>query len=144
MVESMSENKLKKQILGTNGVRGLIGESTTTELVMKIGLSLGKMRKGTVAVGMDTRTSGPALISALKSGLLSAGCNVVDVGVLPTPALQYIVKNHFAAGAVIPASHTPPEYNGVKIIDADGTEMDDDETIKLEQILFSDSYDVKN
>ncbi|MDD4127164.1 MAG: phosphoglucosamine mutase, partial [Methanomicrobium sp.] len=138
----MSENQLKKQLFGTNGVRGIIGESMNPELVMKIGLSLGTMRKGTVAVGMDTRTSGPALINALKSGLLSAGCNVVDVGVLPTPALQYIVKMHYDAGAMITASHNPPEYNGVKIIDTDGTEMDDEQTIKLETILFSESYKI--
>ncbi|MBN2734193.1 MAG: phosphoglucosamine mutase [Methanomicrobiaceae archaeon] len=140
----MSVNNLKKQLFGTNGVRGVIGESMTPELVMKIGLSLGAMRKGTIAVGMDTRTSGPALISALKSGLLSSGCNVVDVGILPTPALQYIVKNHYDAGAMITASHNPPEYNGVKIIDADGTEMDDEETIKLENILFSKSFEIKD
>ncbi|MDD3407480.1 MAG: phosphoglucosamine mutase, partial [Methanomicrobium sp.] len=106
----MSTVQLKKQLFGTNGVRGIIGESMNPGLVMKIGLSLGTMRNGTIAVGMDTRTSGPALLSALKAGLLCAGCNVVDVGVLPTPALQYIVKKHYDAGAMITASHNPPEY----------------------------------
>ncbi|WFN37544.1 phosphoglucosamine mutase [Methanomicrobium antiquum] len=139
----MSEKQLKKQLFGTNGVRGVIGESMNPQLVLKIGLSLGAMRQGTVAVGMDTRTSGPALINALKSGLISAGCNVVDVGILPTPALQYLVKKHFDAGAMITASHNPPEYNGVKLIDTDGTEMDDEQTIMLENILFSESFKVQ-
>ena len=140
----MSTVQLKKQLFGTNGVRGIIGESMNPGLVMKIGLSLGTMRNGTIAVGMDTRTSGPALLSALKAGLLCAGCNVVDVGVLPTPALQYIVKKHYDAGAMITASHNPPEYNGVKLIDTDGTEMDDEQTIKLENILLSESFETKN
>ncbi|MBP2132882.1 phosphomannomutase/phosphoglucomutase [Methanomicrobium sp. W14] len=136
----MSDNKSKKQLFGTNGVRGVIGESMKPELAMKIGLSLGTARKGKIAVGMDTRTSGPALINALKAGLLCAGCNVIDTGILPTPALQYLVKKHYNAGAMVTASHNPPEYNGIKLIEADGTEMDDTETIKVENILLSESF----
>jgi len=84
---------------------------------------------------MDTRTSGPALANAVKAGLMATGCDVVDCGILPTPALQYIVKEHYAGGAMITASHNPPQYNGIKIIEADGTEMGDEETIKLEGLL---------
>lgn len=133
----------KKQLFGTNGVRGIVGSDMTPDLVMRIGMALASMRKGTIAVGRDTRTSGPALCSAVKAGILACGCDVVDVGVLPTPALQYLVKRHFDAGAMITASHNPPEYNGVKIIDTDGTEMGDDETIRLEQRLFSGDFDVQ-
>ncbi len=100
------------------------------------------MRKGKIGVGMDTRTSGPALSSAVKAGLLATGCDVVDCGILPTPALQYLVKHHFDGGAVITASHNPPEYNGVKIIEADGTEMGDAETIILEERIFSQNFDM--
>jgi phosphomannomutase/phosphoglucomutase len=135
--------KTKKQLFGTNGVRGIVGRDMTPDLVMRIGMALATMRKGTIAVGRDTRTSGPALCSAVKAGILACGCDVVDVGVLPTPALQYLVKHHFDAGAMITASHNPPEYNGVKIIDADGTEMGDEETIQLEQRLFSESFEVQ-
>lgn len=85
-----------------------------------------------------------SLKSALKAGLLASGCDVVDLGILPTPALQYIVKNHFDGGAVITASHNPPEYNGVKVIDSDGTEFSDEDTIILEGILFSEDFDVKD
>lgn len=140
----MASEKAEKKLFGTNGARGVAGKDMTPDLVMKIGLALSKMRKGKIAVGMDTRTSGPSLKSAIKAGLLAGGCDVVDLGILPTPALQYIVKYHFDAGAVITASHNPPEYNGVKIIDSDGTEFSDEDTIKLEEILFSENFEVKD
>jgi len=131
-----------KQMFGTNGVRGVVGETMTIVPVLKIGAALGSMRKGTIAVGRDTRTSGEALTHALKAGLLMTGCDVVDMGILPTPALQYIIKTgRFDGGAMITASHNPPEYNGVKIIEADGTEMSDDEIIRLEGRFFAGEFD---
>jgi phosphomannomutase / phosphoglucomutase len=139
----MTIKKMQKQLFGTNGVRGIVGKDLTSELVMAIGESLGTMRKGRIAVGRDTRTSGEVLVKAIKSGLLATGCDVVDCGILPTPALQYIVKEQFDGGAMITASHNPPEYNGVKIIEPDGTEMGDEETIKLEQHLFNRSFSPK-
>jgi len=136
----VDEKKAQKQLFGTNGVRGVSGKDMTPDLVLHIGEALGSMRKGTIAVGRDTRTSGEALASAVKAGLMATGCNVVDVGILPTPALQYIVKLGFDGGAMITASHNPPEYNGVKIIEADGTEMGDEEVVKLEQRLFDRDF----
>jgi phosphomannomutase/phosphoglucomutase len=139
----MPVKKMQKRLFGTNGVRGVVGKDLTPELVMVIGQSLGSMRKGRIAVGRDTRTSGEMFVRALKAGLLSVGCDVVDCGILPTPALQYIVKEGFAAGAMITASHNPPEYNGVKIIEPDGTEMGDEETIKLEEKIFNRVFSVE-
>jgi phosphomannomutase/phosphoglucomutase len=136
----MSSKKRQKQLFGTNGVRGIVGEDMTPDLVMRIGMSLASMRRGRIAVGRDTRTSGPALVSAIKAGILACGCDVVDLGVLPTPAVQYLVKHHFDAGVVITASHNPPEYNGVKIIEPDGTEMGDEEIITLEERLFKQEF----
>lgn len=138
----MGEDKIRKRLFGTNGVRGVIGQDMNPELVLRIGMALGSMRKGRTAVGRDTRTSGPALASALKAGLMAAGSDVVDLGVLPTPALQYIVRGRFAAGAMVTASHNPPEYNGVKVIDTDGTEMGDREVIQLEDRLFSNRFEL--
>lgn len=139
----MPVKKMQKRLFGTNGVRGVVGKDLTPELVMVIGQSLGSMRKGRIAVGRDTRTSGEMFVRALKAGLLSVGCDVVDCGILPTPALQYVVKEGFAAGAMITASHNPPEYNGVKIIEPDGTEMGDEETIKLEEMIFNRAFSVE-
>ena len=136
----MQTIKFQKRLFGTNGVRGIVGRDLTPELVVTIGEALGTMRKGCIAVGRDTRTSGETLAKAITSGLLATGCDVVDCGVLPTPALQYIIKGQFDGGAMITASHNPPEYNGVKIIEADGTEMGDEETLKLEQLIFDRSF----
>jgi phosphomannomutase/phosphoglucomutase len=136
----MPSKKMEKRLFGTNGVRGIVGSDMTPDLVLSIGLALGSLRKGKLVVGRDTRTSGPALASALKAGLLATGCDVTDCGILPTPALQYLVMKHFDAGAVITASHNPPEYNGVKVIEPDGTEMGDEETILLEDRIFSHNF----
>lgn len=135
------KNKInKKRLFGTNGVRGIIGSDMTPDLVFHIGAALGTLRTGSIAVGRDTRTSGEVLNHALKAGLLATGCDVTDCGVLPTPALQYLIKGKFDGGAMITASHNPPEYNGVKIIEADGTEMGDEEIIGLEQVIFNRSF----
>jgi phosphomannomutase / phosphoglucomutase len=135
----MTSQKIEKKLFGTNGVRGVFGKDLTPELVVLIGQAFGSMRKGCIGVGRDTRTSGDSLAMSVKAGLLTMGCDVVDCGVLPTPALQFLVREHFDGGIMITASHNPPEYNGVKIVESDGTEMGDEETIRLEQILFSRS-----
>ena len=135
--------KQTKRLFGTNGVRGVIGDSMNPQLAMKIGMALASERGPVIALGRDTRTSGPALSSAVSAGLLACGADVVDLGVLPTPALQYIVKNHFDAGAVVTASHNPPEYNGVKIIEGDGTEMDDAGVITLENRIFNEDFNIR-
>lgn len=140
----MTAEKLQKRLFGTNGVRGIVGKDMTPDLVLSIGLAFGSMRKGRIAVGRDSRTSGESLTNAIKAGLMAAGCDVVDCGMLPTPALQYIVMHHFDGGAMITASHNPPEYNGVKIIEPDGTEMGDEQTILLEERIFSRNFDVKS
>ncbi len=139
----MAVKKIQKRLFGTNGVRGIVGKEITPELALNIGQALGTMRPGNIAVGRDTRTTGPVLTNALTAGLLVKGCEVIDCGVLPTPALQYIVKEHYDGGAIITASHNPPKYNGVKIIEPDGTEMGDEETIRLEKLLSNQSVLVK-
>jgi len=138
----MTEIKTKR-LFGTNGVRGIIGDTMTPQLAMKIGMALASERGPVIALGRDTRTSGPALSNAVSAGLLACGADVVDLGILPTPALQYIVKHHFDAGAIVTASHNPPEYNGVKIIEGDGTEMDDDSVIVLEDRIFNDDFRIQ-
>jgi phosphomannomutase/phosphoglucomutase len=138
----MTGMKLKKRLFGTNGVRGVVGKDMTPMLAYTIGCALGSMRKGRIAVGRDTRTSGPALVSALKAGLMATGCEVTDCGILPTPALQFVVRGTYDAGAVITASHNPPEYNGVKVIEPDGTEMGDEETVRLEELIFDQNPDL--
>jgi phosphomannomutase/phosphoglucomutase len=136
----MRKKNPAKQLFGTNGIRGVIGRDMVPGLGFTIGAAFGSMCKGRIAVGMDTRTSGESLLRALKAGLMATGCDIVDCGILPTPALQYIVRDDFDGGAMITASHNPPEYNGIKIIEADGTEMADEKILKLEQRIFSRNF----
>ncbi|NPA75331.1 MAG: phosphoglucosamine mutase, partial [Euryarchaeota archaeon] len=130
------------KLFGTNGVRGKIGETFTPEFLVKIGAAIGTYlpEGATVIVGSDTRVSGAMVKSAVLSGLLAAGVNAVDIGVAPTPAVQLYTKNHGDFGIVITASHNPPEFNGVKAVAGDGTELPREEEEKIEDIFFSGKF----
>ncbi|NMG82630.1 MAG: hypothetical protein GIS02_00280, partial [Methanosarcinales archaeon] len=95
---------------------------------------------GVVAVARDTRISGSMLKNAAVSGVLSAGCSVVDVGIVPIPALQYYVRDHADAGIMITASHNPREYNGLKLIARDGTEFSREDEAKIEEIYYGKEF----
>lgn len=130
------------RLFGTNGVRGIVNEEMTPELALKLGEAIGTYlistkRKPKVAMGTDARISNHMLKSACTAGLLSVGCEVVDVGILPTPALQYAVKEReFDAGVMITASHNPPQFNGIKVIDHDGIELARSKEEEIERIYF--------
>ena len=111
------------RLFGTSGIRGLVGEDITPELCFGVGKALGSsLTEGArVAVASDTRQSSGALKEAFVSGLVSSGTRVADWGVLPTPALALITQElGFAAGAMITASHNPPQYNGLKLFHSSG------------------------
>ena len=81
------------------------------------------------------------LKSAITAGLLSTGCDVVDVGLVPTPTLQYTIKEKkFDSGVIITASHNPPQFNGIKGAASDGTEFSKDVEEAIEKIYFSQQY----
>jgi phosphomannomutase/phosphoglucomutase len=108
---------------------------------MRLGMAIGTFMKGKVMVGTDARTSNLMLKNACVSGLMAVGCFVGDCGIVPTPTLQYAVKTAKAAGGVvITASHNPPEFNGIKAIDSDGTEMARADEEKIEQIYYEESF----
>ncbi|MDO9522530.1 MAG: phosphoglucosamine mutase [Methanocorpusculum sp.] len=135
----MALEKREKKYFGTNGVRGVTGVDMTPVFALSVaeafGTMLGEGKK--VGIGRDTRTSGPSLGAAVRAGLMACGCDVIDFDIIPTPGLQYLVLDHkLDGGVMITASHNPPEYNGIKIIEADGTEMGDDRTIELEEIMI--------
>ncbi|NIA02954.1 MAG: phosphoglucosamine mutase [Nitrospirae bacterium] len=132
-------------LFGTNGVRGIANVDITPELAMNLGKSMGTYihlhKTGTrVAVGRDTRISGDMLKSAAISGLLSTGLEVVDVGILPIPNLQYYIRDNADAGVMITASHNPKEYNGLKIVAGDGTEFSREGEAEVEKILISGNF----
>lgn len=111
-------------LFGTDGVRGVANDELTVEMALNLGKVMGTLRKR-VAVAMDTRLSSPMLKSAVVAGITSAGGDVIDLGVAPTPALQYYVKanSEVEGGIVVTASHNPREYNGIKFIQDDGREF---------------------
>ena len=130
----------EKHLFGTNGIRGVVNRELTPEITIKIGSAAGTFfKQGTLIVGYDARTSGPMLAKAVIAGLTATGCNVLFVGMAPTPALQYAVKKHKAAGAlIITASHNPPEYNGIKVVWKDGIEISHEQEIEIEKIYFEE------
>src|SRR6187399_1994684 len=124
---------MARRYFGTDGVRGVVGESLTPELVEKLGKAVALWSgRGRVFVGRDTRASGVELELALARGIASAGGSAVLGGVLPSPAVALLALD---VGAVITASHNPPEYNGVKLFDGAGRKLDDDAEETIEGLL---------
>jgi len=118
---------------GTDGVRGIVGESLTLDLVERLGrASTAWAGRGRVFVGRDTRGSGPALEAAVVEGIVSAGGIAVCGGVLPTPAVALLAQDF---GIVLSASHNPPEYNGVKFFTAEGHKLSDEQEEAIEALL---------
>jgi phosphomannomutase/phosphoglucomutase len=126
------------RLFGTNGVRGVANKELTLELVIRLAASCGHILGKDIALGRDGRVTSPMFGDAAASGLMSVGCNVHDLGVLPTPALQYAVKHlGLDGGLMITASHNPPEFNGVKVMAADGVEIPRSVEDEIEGIYFS-------
>jgi phosphoglucosamine mutase len=122
-----------RRYFGTDGVRGIVGEDLTIELVERLGRAATLWSGGgRVFVGRDTRGSGPELEEAFARGVVSAGGNAVVAGVLPTPAVALLALD---LGVVISASHNPPEYNGVKFFDRDGQKLTDAIEEEIEALL---------
>ncbi len=131
------------RLFGTDGVRGIANTELTCERAMQIGraaaevLSSGRRYLPTVLVGMDTRISSEMLASALIAGLCSVGADVIDLGVIPTPAVAYLVGKYKAhAGVMISASHNPFEFNGIKIFNEDGYKLEDELEERIESIVL--------
>ncbi|MBQ8248278.1 MAG: phosphoglucosamine mutase [Clostridia bacterium] len=138
------------RLFGTDGARGVANSELTCERAMQIGraaaevLSSGKRYLPTVLVGMDTRISSEMLASALTAGLCSVGADVIDLGVVPTPAVAYLVGKYKAhAGIMISASHNPYEYNGIKIFNEDGYKLEDQLEERIESIVLDNNPEPK-
>ena len=131
------------RLFGTDGARGIAGGELTADLAMKIGASaayvLGESKKIKVIVGMDTRYSGNMLACAVNAGLLSMGADVIFVGVVPTPAVSFLVT-HLKAdmGVMISASHNPAKYNGIKLFNNKGYKLADEIEEKIEYYILDE------
>lgn len=126
------------RLFGTDGVRGIANVELTCEMAYRLGqaavIYLGK----TIVVGRDTRRSGDMLGAALSAGIMSAGGTVLEAGIIPTPGVALLVREMRAAGgAVISASHNPPEYNGIKFFDAQGFKLPDAVEDEIEAFIVN-------
>jgi len=138
----MTQQSIVPRLFGTNGVRGVVNtEEMDCDFAMRLGMAVGTFMKGSVLVGTDARTSNEMLKSACMAGIMATGCDVLDCGVVPTPTIQFAVKsNDVAGGVMITASHNPPEFNGVKCVDPDGTEMAREHEEKIEEIFHTERF----
>lgn len=131
------------RLFGTDGVRGVANADITCELAMNIGravaavLSDGSRRRPVIVIGSDTRISSDMLSSALIAGICSVGADAIQLGVVPTPAVAYLIGKYKAdAGIVISASHNTAEYNGIKVFGGDGFKLPDALEERIEAIVL--------
>jgi phosphomannomutase / phosphoglucomutase len=128
------------RLFGTNGIREVVGQRMTAPFVTSVAAAVARAYPvgAPVAVGWDGRTSSPAFAGIVSGTLAAAGHTVIDLGLLPTPAIQYNVRSVGAQIAVIvTASHNPPEFNGIKCIAADGLELPRGEEERIEALVES-------
>ena len=138
------------RLFGTDGVRGIANKELTPELAFKIGqagayvLTENTGERPTILVGKDTRISGDILECALTAGLCSVGAKVVSAGVIPTPAIAYLVREcGFSAGVMISASHNPYEHNGIKYFSGSGYKLSDETEERIEAIILDGAEEVE-
>ncbi|MDO5038001.1 MAG: phosphoglucosamine mutase [Tissierellia bacterium] len=138
------------KLFGTDGIRGLVGQDLSPQLAFRAGLAAGEIlankeksgKRGQVVLGRDTRISGPMLASALASGLAAMGLDVIDLGVIPTPGVAYLVRKYQAdLGVVISASHNPYPYNGIKFFSSQGYKLDDRIEEQMEALILDPDWE---
>lgn len=138
-----------RKYFGTDGIRGIAGESLTAELSFKVGKALGKLltdknESPKVIIGRDTRISCDMLENALTAGLTSVGVDVMSVGTIPTPAIAHLTKTiETDSGIMISASHNPYQDNGIKIFGPDGYKLTDEQELEIEN-LIDNASEIKN
>lgn len=134
--------KQRTRLFGTNGVRGVWGKELTSDLVIDLSYAIATYYKeGPIVVGYDGRRSSPAVSKLVRATLNSAGLDVADAGLVPTPCLQHAAKRlGYNGGIMITASHNPPEYNGIKPAASDGVEISREDELKVEDIYHSKKF----
>lgn len=130
---------MQREYFGTDGIRAKVGSRVMhPQFLLKLGWAIGSIigethPKPSVIIGRDTRLSGEMIEAAIVSGLLAAGCNVILLGVIPTPVISFLTSHyHVSAGIIISASHNPYQDNGIKCIDADGMKLPDEWEARVE------------
>src|SRR5512136_1808428 len=128
--------------ISISGVRGVVGDSLTPELVARFAQAFGTwLGGGRVVIGRDPRTSGEMVRQAVVAGLVSSGCRVSDLGVVPTPTVQLLVRQLAAQGGIaITASHNPPEWNALKFVGGDGLFLGAERGRELLDLYYGGDY----
>nr|WP_294806432.1 phosphoglucosamine mutase [uncultured Nitrososphaera sp.] len=132
----------RARLFGTNGVRGVWGKDFTSDLVIDLSYAIATYyKKGPIVVGYDGRRSSPVVSRLVRATLNSAGLDVADAGLVPTPCLQYAAKRlGYRGGIMITASHNPPEYNGIKPAASDGVEISREDELAVEDVYYSKKF----
>ncbi len=137
-------NDPKDAIFRAYDIRGIVGKSLTNEIVYNIGRALGTEAKkhhvNTLVMGRDGRTSSPSLAESLAKGILTTGCHVLDIGMVPTPILYFVAQHtEGRSGVMITGSHNPVDYNGLKMV-INGETLAEDRIQQLRQCIEKQSY----
>ncbi len=129
-------------LVSISGIRGIVGSALTPEAALRFARAFATtLPPGRVVVGRDSRPSGVMLEHAVLAGLLASGCDVLRLGIMPTPALGFAVRQHGAVGGIqITASHNPAPYNGLKLFGPDGMVLDEADGTKVRQAYFDMSF----
>jgi len=127
-----------QSIFGTDGIRGRYNKEITYSLAYKVGYALGSTleKKNPILIGRDTRISGDILLQAISQGIYESGTKFINLGICPTPAIPFLIKQeNLSSGVMISASHNPPEYNGIKIFDHNGQKITKNFESKIQKII---------
>jgi phosphoglucosamine mutase len=133
----------RRRLFGTSGIRGVVNQDLSPDLCRRVGLAIGTTLApaSRVCVATDTRISRDAIKEAITTGLLSCGVNVVDLGILPTPALALLTRESgFVAGIMITASHNPPEFNGLKLFTENSLGYSQAQEAEIERVYFDQKF----
>jgi len=127
-----------QSIFGTDGIRGVFNKEITYSLAYQVGYALGLTLENNnpVLIGRDTRISGEILLDAIAQGINASGKKFINLGICPTPAIPYLIKNeNLSSGIMISASHNPPKYNGIKIFDHNGKKITKELENKIQKLI---------
>ena len=134
-----------QSIFGTDGIRGKFNEEITYSLAYKVGYALGLIleKKNPILIGRDTRISGDILLQAITQGINKSGKKFINLGICPTPAIPFLIKQkNLSGGIMISASHNPPEYNGIKIFDHNGQKITKDFENKIQKLIEESNQNI--
>ncbi len=134
---------MNRLITSISGIRGIIGKSLTPDIITKFTMAFGTYIKGNkkIIIGRDTRITGDMVKNAVISGLLATGCEVIDIGIAPTPTLQFLVRKlNFDGGIIISASHNPIEWNALKFYKKRGLLLNKNDNEHLRKILNAHKF----